>query len=279
MRTRLVGLLLVGLSVACGDEDATQAPPAVLKDGAHLLPSPESGFVVFPLTLSGSQSSLTVTLNAVGKEAVTLSAICIETPEQAFADAYVPCAAPVENSAFSLTLPDLQVSSGALAGIGVTFAPTERGVKVMRLVVTNTSDNLPTLSFELVGPGATFPLLTTPDIAAFETSVRFVNDGAGGSVGFARYYNLGGGQLVVSNYAVDGEGFAFQTGVLTPSAGCADAVCGEDLPNTCEAVNVGTGSSRVLGLRGTAAAGAGTLSIQSNDPDTCNLVMSLAALE
>ena len=137
------------------------------------------------------------------------------------------------------------MSSRNAIGIPITFTSPGRGVFLASLVFDSNAENIPTYELEVVGPGAAYDYDISPiepDIEFFEDPVMVEPTAAFAQpAAFARFYNLGGRTLTVTDYELsDATNFKFLDGTAEPGARCVyGAICNPDAPPSPECCNGG----------------------------------------
>jgi len=290
MARRAVSFFMTALAfglVGCNDD--TPAPAIdELPQLPQILPNAQEGVIGFPLTLQGDSPTLDAVFVNGGMDDLVISNAAISNDS---------------HGVFSMTMPQsLTVESRHAIGFPVTFTSPGRGIYIGDLVVTSNAANFPSLTLQLVAPGAGLRIPDVADIEPFETTVQ-VQAVAGLEVPAAmvRLYNLGGSSLEITGYTLsDTTNFRFLKGTALPSTACnilgacvpasptdKRGCCGvlqcvtesPAVDGVCSPVIVARGRFVLLGVTwtDTAAAGAHTtdLAIASNDPDQSVLTVSV----
>lgn len=200
--------------VVAGTAGCPETDPVINEDlieGPQIFSSGNDGIVVFRLTPSGSTDTQDVVLVNGGRARMEIRKVRIEDPSAAnFA---IVSAVP--------TVPSVIHPREAL-GVRVSFTSPGRGLHLAQLIVESNADNFPTLSIDLVGPGAANPIPPEPDIERIKHPIEIspdTEDGPGSAK--VRYINLGGGMLVVSGYTLeDTDNFTILPDVPIPGIAC-----------------------------------------------------------
>jgi hypothetical protein len=265
---RLSWLALALIATGCGDDEAAPAGDDPLPPEPQILPNPSTGFLTFPLIPAGGSSELPMVFGNGGEADLELESFTLSGPG---AGSFVLGDAT-----------DTTVEARHAASLPVTFDPATRGIHQAVLTVISNAENRPTLTVQLVGPAALSMSSNEADIEVLEDAADATFfDSQGQQVALVRFMNIGPAVLNVLGYAISNDtddAFALPSNVSTFD-GCAGYACDGSLPIGCQPIEVGAGAFVLLQVEyGPPATGThtATLTIVSDDPDTCEIDVALS---
>jgi hypothetical protein len=202
----LLTTLAFGLA-GCNDS-APQAAVDALPKLPQIMPNAQEGVIGFLLKEQGDAQTIDAVFVNGGMDPLIISNAEITSDT---------------HHVFSMEMPaSTTIESRRAIGYPITFTSPGRGIYLADFVVTSNAANFPTLTLQLVAPGAGLDILDYPDIEPFETSVQIQNiPGASVPAALVRIYNLGGASLELMSYTLaDTANFRFLVGTAIPGDVC-----------------------------------------------------------